>query len=488
MSEIKLNLIDAQQILCGTIHGSMGDACVAALSAEPESIAELEAALKRYVGTAPSRKGQMPVGPKALANMVKNPPGVFASFHSFPEIDDAPWDAGILIIDLAARIVAEESTYSQPQPRGEVLYHNGAHATEVWVLYAISDDWKFLHSIAEYKWLHSDRARERASRTLLDVRNVLYGRALLEFIVKSVRDSVVCRATRLETPNSTSQSSNGGDEEPVENSALTAPADETAEEKLSRELSAIHARWLMTCRKDLAGQSPRDVLLAKQDFIDFDLHTRQLQWTEQGEGPPCLATDSFAYRFAGFGTHECVLYYDLVRHLLWRAMDFEDANEPAELDREIAALEQARTEWLENPQEDGGGRIPAILIENERRRLPIALRAQDMIIDDDCELCVMSANQVAMGYGPGFWHLDGSHMDDDFAFSFYRTREEWDEENQRREEFNREFNRRWEERQQRLARGEPVDDDFDFDWVDSLNSKSSDTASAEADASGETVQ
>ena len=110
MSEIKLNLIDAQQILCGTIHGSMGDACVAALSAEPESIAELEAALKRYVGTAPSRKSQMPDGPQAITNMVKNPPGVFASFHSFPEIDDAPWDAGILIIDLAARIVAEEST------------------------------------------------------------------------------------------------------------------------------------------------------------------------------------------------------------------------------------------------------------------------------------------------------------------------------------------------------------------------------------------
>jgi hypothetical protein len=78
-----------------------------------------------------------------------------------------------------------------------------------------------------------------------------------------------------------------------------------------------------------------------------------------------------------------------------------------------------------------------------------------MIVDDDCELCVMSANHVAMGYGPGFWHLDGSHMDDDFAFSFYRTQAEWDEENRRREEFDREFNRRWAEREQRLARGEP---------------------------------
>ena len=265
-------------------------------------------------------------------------------------------------------------------------------------------------------------------------------------------------------------------------------AEETVEEKLAPELSAIHARWLMTCREDLEGQSPRDVLLAKLEFIDFDLHTRQLQWTELGEGPPCLATDSFAYRFAGFGTDECVLYYDLVRHLLWRALDFEDANKPAELEKETAALERARTEWLENPQEDCGGRIPAILIENERRRLPIALRAQDMIVDDDCELCVMSANHVAMGYGPGFWHLDGSNMDDDFAFSFYRTQAEWDEENRRREEFNREFNRRWEEREQRLARGEPVDDEFDLDWVDSLNSKSTDRAPADAEASGETVQ
>jgi hypothetical protein len=63
----------------------------------------------------------------------------------------------------------------------------------------------------------------------------------------------------------------------------------------------------------------------------------------------------------------------------------------------------------------------------------------------------------------GFWHLDGSSMDDEFAFSFYKTREEWEAENRRREEFNKEFNRRWEERQQRLARGEPLEPDPFFD-------------------------
>ena len=37
MSEVKLNIIDAQNILTGTIHGSIADRCVAALSAEPET-------------------------------------------------------------------------------------------------------------------------------------------------------------------------------------------------------------------------------------------------------------------------------------------------------------------------------------------------------------------------------------------------------------------------------------------------------------------
>lgn len=488
MSEVKLNLIDGRQILCGTIHGSIGDACVAALSAEPETISELEAALRRYVGPELSRNNPKSNDPKATENMVKGPAGFFASFHSVSEIDEEPWDAGVLIIDLAARLVAAESSYSQPQRRGEVLYHDGVRSTESAVLYSVSDDWKFLNSIAEYESCRLVRNRERANKTPLDARTVLYGRALLEFIVDSVRQSSICREARFETPNSIDRSSDKRGEVLVANNALTVPVNETVEEILAGELSAIHARWLMTCREDLTGHSPRDVLLAKQDFIDFDLHTRQLQWTDQGEGPPCLAPDSFAYRFAGFGTHEWVLYYDLVRHLLWSALHFQNASETVEMETEIASLEQIKTEWLENPQEDCGGRIPAIIIDNERRRLPIALGPQDMIIDEDCELCVMSANQVAMGYGPGFWHLDGSHMDDCFAFSFCRTQKEWDEENRRREEFNREFDRRWEERQQRLARGEPVDDEFDLDWVDSLTSKSRGTASTDADESGETVQ
>jgi hypothetical protein len=447
MSEVKLNLVDAQQTLHGVVHGSIADACVAALSAEPETIVELEAALARYV----RRVDQA---------------GAFTSFRSSAEVDTEPWDAGVVIIDLEARIVAAESSYSQPQPEGEVLYHDGTRSTDIAVLYRVPEEWMFLSSLDEYESSRRRHSKDRVADPPLDARSVLYGRALLDFIT-----------CELFAKHSSGRAA-------LTNIPAELPGQEPRQPALAEsqelEISAIHARWLTTPRDDLRGQSPRDVLLARQEFIDFDLHTRELQWTFQGEGPPCLAQHSFAYRFAGFGTHECVVYYDLVRHLLWNALENvrrTPVRPPGEIigelklvgrsgqtvvndiEAEISRLERVKNEWLENQQPDYEGSIPAIIIENERRRLPLALQAKDLLIDEDCDLCVMSANQAAMGYGPSFWHLDGSHMDDHFAFSFFRTRQEWDDENRRCEEFNREFDRRWEERQQCLARGEQVDPD-----------------------------
>jgi hypothetical protein len=472
MSEVKLNLVDAERTLVGTVHGFIADACVAALSAEPETIAELEAALARYVKPADQ------LGP-------------FNFFHPGAEIDREPWDAGVVIIDLEARVVAADSSYSQPTPEGEVPYHNGTESTGVSVLYRVPKDWKLLDSLIEYESCRLCGLNERGGPPL-DARNVLYGRALLEFIVTNVRQTSVCRERPDDdighldlslTCKAVAGSSNSEERQASE--------DEAAQEAVASEISAVHARWLMTQREDLRGVSPRDLLLAKREFIDFDLHTRQLQWTLQGEGPPCLARQSFAYRFAGFGTHECVVYYDLVRHLLWSALenlrptstspesivnttpDSDRVHQAGELlgfEAEITRLEQIKTDWLENPQPEFSGRAPANTIENERRRLPLVLSKHEMIIDEDCDTCMMMANDPTMG--PGFWHLDGSHMDDDFAFSDFLTRQEWEAENRRREEFYQEFNRSWEERQQRIARGEQVEDEFNVDWIDSLNADS----------------
>src|SRR6266478_408881 len=108
MSEVKLNLVDAKRVLHGTIHGSVADACVAALSAEPETIEELEAALARYI---------KPRDTNAYFNWFSSihcPTNFFSvssaesgPIHDFrAALDTEPWDAGIVVIDLAARIVA----------------------------------------------------------------------------------------------------------------------------------------------------------------------------------------------------------------------------------------------------------------------------------------------------------------------------------------------------------------------------------------------
>src|SRR6185295_2429000 len=236
MSEVKLNLVDASSILVGTIHGSGADRCVAALSAEPETLSELASALARY------SRPQDELSP-------------FAVFRSSSELNPAPWDAGLVVIDLAARIVLSDSTYSIPGIEGQVDYHDGAQATECSIPYRLPDDWLFVNSIEAYRWSR-DRRREVRQATLpLDSRAVLYGIPLLEFIVASSIDL--------------SEADKNGD----------GPS-----ELLANQISAIHAQWLMTPRTDLRGGSPRDVILEKQNLIDFDLHTRALQWTFQGEG------------------------------------------------------------------------------------------------------------------------------------------------------------------------------------------------------------
>jgi hypothetical protein len=88
-------------------------------------------------------------------------------------------------------------------------------------------------------------------------------------------------------------------------------------------------------------------------------------------------------------------------------------------------LESVREAWLDNPDPELDGRTPRSIIECERARLPEVVSGHDLIIDPDCPCC------QTMGDLPGqtFWHLDGSGMDDEFAFDIYHhTHQEWDDE------------------------------------------------------------
>src|SRR5437762_8223900 len=103
---ILLNLIDVSRTMGRQVHGSLGDAVIAALSAEPETIGELELAVGRFI----------------------KPSEGWSEFGSLRAgADFEPYDAGIVIVDLAARIVMLDSTYSAPQRMREPSQGDTAH-------------------------------------------------------------------------------------------------------------------------------------------------------------------------------------------------------------------------------------------------------------------------------------------------------------------------------------------------------------------------
>jgi hypothetical protein len=378
MSEIRLNILDAGRECSGTIHASVADAAIAALSAEPETVEELQEAMARF---------HKPVD--------GSPP-----FEGFEEgMNDEPYDAGIMFLDLAARVVATESTYSEPAARGQVRYHDGKEATEHWLPYCVPADWLFLGSIEEYEGLRDRRRAERAASPPFDARQVLYG-AVLEFIVER------CLAARYANA-----------EDPI---------------------AKIHADWLMTPRDDLRGRSPREVLLSRFDLIDADLWSREHQWSLLDEPPPCLRQDSAAYRFAAFGTHEIVVYYELVRYLITECWDRAVEGGDVSKADEVSRLEELKSTWLECPQDDLGMKTAAYILECERKRLPLVVSPDDTVIDDDCPLCRAMAKQ----FYPTFSHLDGCNMDDEYPFSFHDTMEDWEAERAEHAKFAAEYERK----------------------------------------------
>jgi hypothetical protein len=195
----------------------------------------------------------------------------------------------------------------------------------------------------------------------------------------------------------------------------------------------------MTPRDDLRGKTPREVLFERQDFIDFDLHTRAMQYSFTRLCPRPIASDSFAYLNAGFGSHEYIMNYYLIRALLSECYERLKSASGVIKNDEIERLLKVKDVWLNSPDTDFSGRIPAEIIETERKRLNLLITAEECLIDDDCPLCVAMYEDFD---NPGFSHFDGCNMDDRFEFSFCHTREEWDEKQQEYERWSREYDER----------------------------------------------
>jgi hypothetical protein len=374
MSEVRINILDASRAINGTFQGCIADAVLAGLAAEPETIEEVESAMARFA----------------------RPPDSGRHLEDFSDgLNEEPWDAGIVFVDLGARIFAAKSSYSILMPEGEVQFHNGRELTEVWLPYRVGPDWLFLGSVEEYKALADTRRAGRAAVKPLDTRRVLYG-AVTEFVANECCSSL-----------------KSGEKDPV---------------------AGIHVKWLTTPRNDLRGLSPREILLNRREHIEWDMWSREVQWSRLKEPAPCLDKSSHAYKFGGFGTHEIVTYYKMVRTLIIDCWKRTTQERKISIPEEIARLDQLKTEWLGGSIPEYGGISPSALIEGERIRLPWVSSEKDSPYDEDCPCCQAIAKQ---GLGPGFWHLDGSSMDSHFAFSFCSTRADWEEEERLLEKMRR---------------------------------------------------
>lgn len=373
MSEIRINILTKIENYSGTIHGSFGDYLIAALTAEPETIEEFEIAVQRFI-------------------IRDSDWSYFRTFRKSENFD--PYDAGLLVIDLVGKVIMADTTYSYYSKEGSVRVKTEMDE-DFSLPYKLSDDWKYTCGMPEFEGMSAVRRESFQKNPLFDARLILFGKTLFEFIL----------AESKVNQNNTN-------------------------ENLFTE---IHAKWLMTPCDDLRGQTPREILLEKHDFISFELHSRSLQWSFNKQCPPPLSKDSNAYKFAGFGTHEIVVYYDLFRFLLEKCF----ANNLTQVEQ----LEQLASDWLNRPQGEFSGRTPAKIIENERLRINETMSVHECLIDEDCEMCEMLTANFDM---PAFWGLDGSNMEyDRFEFSFEKKREVWEAEQSKMEEFNCEFDENW---------------------------------------------
>ncbi|WP_442510004.1 hypothetical protein SH528x_001608 [Novipirellula sp. SH528] len=219
---------------------------------------------------------------------------------------------------------------------------------------------------------------------------------------------------------------------------------------------AVHRDWLMTCREDLDGRIPRQLLHGGHRWIGLLVWAQQLRLLE---GAPVVAapTDIFGYETAPMSDEEMVIYFDLCRELVDAAWDWCTSERGLhalqyESDCQLQLIQwlgEVKQQWLNAPFE--GGSPPSFIIEYSRRRVPRSAgvpiagmtRQEDKephVADCDCPICSMMADGV---FGVGFVGLDGHHLelDNEFAFSMFETREEWEEDQRSHAEFSKEFER-----------------------------------------------
>lgn len=431
-TRIFAQVADESQTLAGVINQEDAWLLLSALSADPESLEEVEAAIGHLCSEGvcqPAKGEQGVVGLESLGMQIQT-----------ARVDPSGCD---LAIDLPGRTVvvsrlwAESCGESVQRPgstkqrdriddglkmlrAGAVLVDRSGQDRPVRLPYHIDPRWEV--TIGRNDWDQSVRQRRAlaAQDPVPTFRRILYGSAMRQFLAEELWNLSTSRQEWSRNPVEGSNDVDG---------AVVGPQGK------EEAISLIHQKWLLRRREDLGCRSPRQVMTEAIGAVDAMMEDRQIAWSATTRQPASVPRASRAFREALFGSNEWILYYDLVRCLLelgWHWIDGslqelerDDGKKEPGLSSEswgaesksVEALarwmEQLQRCWMEDPQPHLLDRSPREVIERERRRLPDAVPVdQQDWFSCDCPMCQWMKEEKAIT----FWRMDECHMEDAYAF------------------------------------------------------------------------
>jgi hypothetical protein len=371
---LELLIADEDVLMTGRLDVPWAGMIVGALSADPFTVEELWYALQRFVpdNDLPPDWG---LNRRAIAR--------HAPWSDIPAVDGLD-----CIIDLPGRMLMTNWDQSaHPIPAGR--YEHDLSDGKV-IHYSLGPQWQLSSDFSTWPRDAPKRRAEQRTRWTVDFRTTLYGTPLLTFLVEQSWPWVERLLAVDTTPGG---SPNQADWQDARSSAVR----------------QLYQRWLDQRPDSLCGRSVREVLLEDQEHLASDMCSRETQWAQQRRAPLELRDTDTAYRFAGIGVHESILYDEMFGVLADAYLERAESlgQPPADFGPNIDWLRQRRDHWLWQPDTDNlMGQTPREVIDHERRRRPFVVEDTSHIGHDDCPLCQM---MVSPEHGPVFCRLDGCY-------------------------------------------------------------------------------
>ncbi len=392
---------------------SLGRIVVAALSADPFSLHELEQGGYRFLRVA-LREGWLSSRVLPMAQTYSSDDSNQGASAKRDKADAHP----DLLINLASRKIHFRADEFCPPRSGILSVNHGARAESHYTEFDLAEDWEIAPLPANWRSSLAASSRNKPDAQY-HFRQVLY-RDLAHLLIYNRFDEE--EEQEVEKDESGDQVRDGHGRGGFR--IAVPPSTRTRSSPVLR----IMTDWLLTPRRSLGGETPREALLKHVDHIGTDIGHRADQWPIFTKHLPALSTSSFAYQDQFFGPLEVMFYYQLVERLVAQIVTWDsDPSCALTPDQQVDELRHLQDDFLETPQHDNlHGLAPEQIIQIERKRLPLTI--SKAILDSNYEQCECPTCQVLNEtLNVGFWSPIDDWIPTDFVFSRFREANDWDD-------------------------------------------------------------